>query len=64
MQRPVQSCNNIACVFRIFDVIFYSLSAFQIPFYCLYFIDILNNQGLFGEPGEGCRVRGKGTGLD
>ena len=64
--RPVDaglvhsSNNNIA--FITFDMIFYSLSAFQIPYYYLYFI-VYINQGLPAETGGDCGERRKGANL-
>ena len=54
------SNNNIA--FITFDMIFYSLSAFQIPYYYLYFI-VYINQGLSGETGGDYGERRKGANL-
>ena len=62
--RPVDtglahsSNNNIALI--TFDMILYSLSAFQIPYYYLYFIGYIN-QGLSGEMGGDCEERRKGA---
>ena len=52
--------SNTNIAFITFDMIFYSLSAFQIPYYYLYFI-VYINQGLSGETGGDCGERRKGA---